>query len=118
MKALCLKDFGTVETNFATLVLNEIKTLETRTWGTNYRGDLLITCSKSSKSEYAGNAICVVSLDNCRVMTKDDEIAACIAVYPKAKAWELSNVRPLSRMFEVKSQLSLFDVELPNDVTY
>lgn len=57
MKALCLKDYGTDQTNYATLVENGIKTLETRTWATKYRGDLLITCSASSKSENAGKAV-------------------------------------------------------------
>lgn len=118
LPALCLKDFGTSETNYATLVLMCIKKLETRTWATNHRGDLLITCSKSSKSIYAGKALCVVSLDGIRTMVEADEKDACIALYPNAKAWELSNVRPLSRMFSVKSQLSIFKVELPSDVTY
>lgn len=118
LTALCLKDFGTAETNYATLVLLGLKTLETRKWSTKYRGDLLITVSKSSKSPYAGKAICVVSLDNVRKMVEEDEKAACIALYPKANAWELSNLRPLSRQFDVKSSLSLFEVAIPDDVTY
>lgn len=116
--ALCLKDFGTLETNYATLVLQQIKKLETRTWSTKYRGDLLITCSKSSKSPYAGKAICVVKLGEIEPMEKHHEKDACIGVYPKAKVWHLSEVRQLNRMFNIKSQLSIFQVELPDDVTY
>lgn len=118
LPAICLKDYGTPETNYASLVLEGIKILETRTWATKYRGDILITCSKSSKSVYAGKALCVLSLNDIEPMKPEHEKAACIAVYPNAKVWHLSNVRKLSRMFEVKSQLSVFQVEIPDDVTY
>lgn len=59
IKALCLQDYGTEETNYATLMEQGIKTIETRVWGTGYRGDLLIVCAKSAKSPNAGLALCV-----------------------------------------------------------
>lgn len=116
MKALCLKDYGTDQTNYATLVENGIKTLETRTWATMYRGDLLITCSASSKSENAGRAVCVVTLSGCEEMKQEHEEKACIKTYPKAKVWRLENLRFLSEKFPVKSRLSLFEVEIPRRV--
>lgn len=118
LKAICLKDYGTAETNYATLVELGIKTEETRTWGTKFRGDLLITCSKSSKSPNAGKALCVVTIEDCREMTKEHEKDACIEVYPKAKAWKMTNLRPLSEKFPVKSSLSLFDVEIPEGIYF
>lgn len=116
MKALCLKDYGTDQTNYATLVENGIKTLETRTWATQYRGDLLITCSASSKTENAGKAVCVVTLSGCEEMKQEHEEKACIKTYPKAKVWHLENLRFLSEKFSVKSRLSLFEVEIPREV--
>ena len=116
MKAISLKDYGTPETNFATLVEEGIKTIETRSWKHNYRGDLLICCSKSSKSPNAGLALCVVRLlDICR-MKKEDEKGACCKLYPRAYSWYLSALRPLSRKFPVKGRLGLYDVEIPDDV--
>lgn len=118
IKALCLQDYGSPETNYATLMELGIKTIETRVWGTKYRGDLLIVCAKSAKSPNAGLALCVVNLSDIQVMTEEHEDRACIKVYPKAKAWLTENLRPLSRKFPVKSKLSIFEVELPEDVTY
>lgn len=123
IKALCLCDYGTDETNYATLIEKGIKDIETRLWGTNFRGDLLITCSQSSKSPNAGLAVCVVTITSIEDMTSEHEERACCKLYwsekgKVAKAWHLANLRPLSRKFPVKSKLSIFDVELPDDVTY
>jgi hypothetical protein len=114
MKALTLKDY--TEAPYATWVEKGIKTLETRTWATRHRGDLLITCSGSSKSPNSGKALCVVEVVDCIPMTEEHEAAACCKLYPGAWAWVLRNLRPLSRKFRVKGQLQIFDVELPSDV--
>ena len=116
MKALSLKDFGTAETNYATLIEQGIKTIETRKWGTQYRGPLLICCSKSSKSPNAGLAVCVVDLMYIEMMKPEHEKKACCGIYDKARSWHLSNLRPLSNKFPVKGKLSLFDVDIPADV--
>lgn len=118
MKALCLQDYGSPETNYATLMELGIKTIETRVWGTGYRGDLLIVCAKSAKSPKAGLALCVVNLFDIQEMKEEHEESSCCKVYPKAKSWFTDNLRPLSRKFPVKSKLSIFEVELPDDVAY
>lgn len=59
-----------------------------------------------------------VNLYDIQEMTEEHEQSACCKVYPKAKAWFTDNLRPLSRKFPVKSKLSIFEVELPDDVTY
>lgn len=123
IKALCLQDYGTPETNYGTLIEQGIKTIETRVWPTNFRGDLLITVSNSAKSPNKGLAVCVVEVVGCEKMTKEHEKAACCEVYVSKKgkpamAWHLKNLRPLSHKFPVKSQLSIFNVELPDDVTF
>jgi hypothetical protein len=112
MKAISVKDNGTPDTNWASLIEQGIKTIETRTWKTNYRGDLLICCSASSKSDNAGLAVCIVHLDDIVLMEKKHEKAACCKVYPRAQAWILSNLRPLARKFPVKGQLRLYEVEV------
>lgn len=103
MKALSVKQ------PWAGLIATGVKTIETRTWKTNYRGPLLICASASPKSEFSGKAVCVVTLVDCREMTKSDEAAACCQIYPNAKAWVLRDVQ-LIEPFPVKGQLRIFEV--------
>ena len=90
------------------------KTIETRTWPTEYRGEILIAASK--KPLYgllpAGEAVCIARLIDCRPMTKDDEIAAQCEVYPGAWAWVLEDIRPIEP-FAVRGQLGIYEVEIP-----
>jgi hypothetical protein len=107
MKALSLKQ------PYANLVAQGVKTIETRKWSTNYRGDILICASKSGQGEPQGVALCIVELYDIRPMTKADESAACINLYPNAKAWLIRNLRPIKEPFAVKGQLGLFELNLP-----
>ena len=66
MKALSLKQ------PWANLVACGYKTLETRTWATGYRGELLICSSASGDIEPTGRALAVVNLVECREMEEDD----------------------------------------------
>lgn len=113
---------------WADLVMLGYKTLETRVWGTKYRGDLLI-CSSSSKesmfsiqhwddvqNRYAaagihpdarGMALGIVHLDGIEKMKKEHEKAACIDLYPRAKIWKLSNVRHINP-FPISGSLGVF----------
>jgi hypothetical protein len=122
---------------YANLVAGGRKTTETRSWRTNYRGDIVIVSSKGDSllwevkpskrfgqvpKESAllrrfppaagewyplGCAICVVELVGCRPMTREDEEAACCEVYPRAQAWTLRNPRTFLP-FEMKGRLGLF----------
>lgn len=121
MKALCVKSPWSV------LIWSGLKTIETRTWKTKYRGDLLICNSKKpAKAEGLiinpgktaqlrsiefpkGGAVCVARLVDCRLMTKADEKDACCRRYPGAYAWVLKDIEPI-KPFSVKGQLGLFDV--------
>jgi hypothetical protein len=89
-------------------IISGEKTIETRTWKTKYRGQLLICASKPT-----GHAVAIAYLADCRPMTKADEKAACCPVYPRANAWMLRNVMVLTKPFPVKGKLSLFDVQPP-----
>ena len=104
MKALSIRE------PWATLIAKGEKTIETRTWKTNYRGKILLCASKNPKSEISGKAFAVAELLDCLPMVKDDERFACCKTYPRANSWFLGNII-LIKPFEIKGQLSLFEVE-------
>ncbi len=104
MKAISIKE------PWATLIRNGEKTIETRVWKTNYRGKLLLCCSKNPKSEISGKAFAIVDLIDCREMVEDDEPQAMCEIYPKAKSWILKNIKNIDP-FLVKGQLRLFEVD-------
>jgi hypothetical protein len=106
MKALSVKQ------PWASMIASGEKTIETRTWSTNYRGDLLIVSSKTPKIEPAGYALAIVRLVDCRPMTERDQIRACCSIYPDAIAWIFEDVRPIP-LFPVRGQMGLFDMNLP-----
>jgi hypothetical protein len=132
MKCLSLKQ------PWADLIANGVKTIETRTWRTKYRGDIVIVSSiredtgaylylskkfpaqykrlleisHKSRSDIYGAALCVAKLVNCRPMNVTDQPAACCLLYEGAWAWELANIRPMNPI-TIKGQLSLFEAEVP-----
>lgn len=105
MRALSLRQ------PWANLIASGKKTIETRKWTTHYRGPLLIVSSKVPRIEPFGCAVVLVNLESIRVMTKEDEIAACCEVYPKAQSWVLTDPRRV-RPIPVKGSLGLFDCGL------
>lgn len=105
MKAISLKQ------PWANWVAEGKKTIETRTWLTKYRGELLIVSSQSPKIEPFGCALAVATVVDCRPMTKDDESKACCEIYPKAQAWILENIRPI-QPFPIKGSLGIYNVDL------
>jgi len=104
MKALSIKN------PWADMIASGQKTIETRVWQTNHRGPLLICATKQPPGETSGMAVAVADLVDCRPMTKEDGVAACIGLYSGAFAWVLSNVRKI-KPFPVRGQLKLFDVD-------
>ncbi|MEK9184782.1 MAG: ASCH domain-containing protein [Patescibacteria group bacterium] len=108
MKALCLRE------PWASMIKTGRKTIETRTWKTNYRGDILLCASKNPESEISGKAFAIAELIDCRKMVKQDEKLACCEVYPKANSWILKNIR-IIKLFPVKGKLGLFDINVENE---
>ena len=116
MKAISIKQ------PYASLISLDNKRIETRSWPTKYRGDLLIVSSKQpdvaamehfgfeKKNLLFGQALCIAELVDCRPMTKDDEKAARCSLYDGAWAWVLDNIRPIEP-FPVKGQLGLYEVD-------
>lgn len=122
MRALSVKQ------PWAALIANGRKTVEHRTWQTDYRGELLICASGAPDRDAInhvglpvhtqlplGAAVCVVDLIDCRPFTREDTEAACMGEYAKGYAWVLSNPRPIEP-FAVKGQLHIFTVKLPHEI--
>lgn len=116
MKALSLRQ------PYASFIAVGRKTIETRTWQTNYRGPLLIVSSKGKiykdvphsglfnlKLEF-GKALATVELIDCRPMKVEDGWAAMCSWMPGLYAWVLSNIKKIDP-FPVKGQLKLFEVD-------
>jgi hypothetical protein len=103
-----------VKQPWASMIAEGQKTIETRTWQTKHRGDLLIVASKSPRisGKPVSAALCIVNVIDCRPMTAEDESAACCPVYPGAYAWVLDNVRPIDH-FPVRGSLCLYHINIP-----
>lgn len=97
---------------WANLVASRKKTIETRKWKTDYRGDLVICSSRSPNIYPAGYAICIVELYRVEPMKKEHEKKACCKVYPRANSWFLRNIRPIKPIVPVKGSLGIFDLEI------
>jgi hypothetical protein len=102
VKALSIKQ------PWANLIASGEKTIETRTWATEYRGELLLVSSKTPKIEPAGCALAIAQLVDCRPMTRVDEAAARCELYPGAFAWVLRDVRAIEP-FPVKGSLGIYE---------
>ncbi len=94
MKALSIKS------PWAEMIRSGEKTIEFRTWKTSYRGPLLICCSKNPRSEFSGNALCVVDL---------------VDIHHDGKRynWIIKNPQAI-KPFPVQGKLNLFDVPVKN----
>lgn len=103
MKAISVRE------PYASLIMDGKKTIETRTWTTNYRGKLLICASKYPRTKNSGKALCVVDLVKIRPMIQKDELMARCEIYPNAQSWIILN-RKRIKPFPVKGQLGLFEV--------
>ena len=122
MKAISLKN------PWAGWVYHGRKTIETRKWKTNYRGDLLICCSKTfdknvPEGKYnpecyiTGKAICVVELYDIVKMTEEHQMKAMCKIYDGAFAWRLRNVRKIKPV-DISGQLSIFEIPKEIEIIY
>ncbi len=104
MKALSIKE------PWITYIADGLKTIETRTWRTAYRGRVLLVGSKKPAGRYSGLAACIVKLADCRLMVKADEEAAQCGYIPGLYSWVLEDVIRLKSSFPVKGSLGLYEV--------
>lgn len=121
MKALCIKQ------PWALAVVDGVKTIEVRSWQTDYRGELLICASAAPKNEFwsdenfdppvirllhAGCVLGSVNLIDVRPMVKADEHeGGAFCDYIKgAYAWILEATGKNYRPDKVIGQLRFFNV--------
>ena len=105
---------------WASLIAQEHKTIETRTWNTQHRGPLVICSSKTIQEDICelyempdpprGLALCVANLVDCRRMTEEDEVGAMRKVFYGAYAWILEDVKPI-QPFKVRGFPGLFFIK-------
>ncbi len=121
---------------FATLIKNGIKTIETRSWKTNYRGKLYIHASSTKiPKEYRsnedlmslvdlnelnyGHVICCCDLVDCIQMDdnfineirKNKNEYIC-GLYSKGRyAWILKNIETLDNPIKAKGHLGIWNLE-------
>lgn len=110
------------------------KTIETRLWKTDYRGDILIVSSKGKMTRQQqhefesiypdkmdevlyGQALVIAKVVDCREMVVADETAARCEVYPGAYAWVLENVRQVGPV-DIKGQLKIYQRQVSDDIDY
>ena len=97
---------------YAMCIVTGQKTVECRSWTTNYRGDILI-CSTAKKENgtIPGHALGVVTLkDIVPFQRKHLKGAMMDEYYPEDYAWILTNPRVI-KPFPVKGKLSLWTCE-------
>lgn len=111
-----------VHPQWAAMIASGLKSLETRTWRTHYRGPLLICSGKQERGRGKGQrhrrcvlpaggvTVCLVELVNVRPMHPGDAAAACTPFNPKLFVWELADVRPVKPV-PVRGRLGLFRVQ-------
>ncbi len=106
MKALSIHPY------WACQIMAGQKTVECRTWQTDYRGDILIcSTNKKYKDTIPGHALCVVTLADIVPFEKKHIEPALLdprEFKPGLYAWILKDVR-IIRPIPLKGRLSLWD---------
>lgn len=89
------------------------KTIEVRSWKTDYRGPLLIASSKLPKWELSGKAVCIVDLVDVRPIREADHKSTCLEWANESDySWVLSNPRPALPII-IKGKLSIYETCYP-----
>ena len=122
---------------YATLIFNGIKSIETRSWKTNYRGPIYIHASQTKipkkykdnrelmslvdeKKLHFGEIICVCELVDCIKMTEEfiqdikthHQKEYMTGIYEIGRyAWILKNVEKIKNPSKVKGHLGLWNYE-------
>ena len=100
---------------WANLVCEGRKTIETKKWKTDYRGDLVICSSKKPDIYPAGYALCIVELYGIKPMKKEHEKKACTKIYKGAYSWFLRNIRLINPPIPVSGSVGIFDLKIFNN---
>lgn len=97
------------------------KIIETRTWPTGHRGDLVIVSTKQPSrpslhwppGEYpTGVALAIVNLVDCRLMTAGDAEQARCDYIEGLFAWVLEDIRRIVPPQKVHGRLGIYTIDL------
>jgi len=99
---------------WANMIATGEKTIETRDWQPDFRGQLLIVSGRTGKIEPRGCAVAICRLADCRRMRTADEAAACVPWKETLFAWLLANVRRLEP-FPVLGRQGIWWVEVEEE---
>lgn len=99
---------------YAMLIVVGEKTIECRSWKTNYRGDILIcSTAKKEKGTIPSHALGIVTLKDVVPFKKSHFKAACMDYFDDFEnlyAWKLTNLR-LIKPIPIKGKLSLWEYD-------
>lgn len=130
MKALSVKE------PWAIFIATGEKSVEVRTWKTDYRGRLLICASSRQDDSFEkldaegfplGCAVCSAELTEIVPMTAaladaafpcDDNAECRDEDFKGSYGWILKNPMICAPMFPIKGKLHLFEAEVPEDVKF
>lgn len=107
MKAL------SIDPEYAHYIFIGNKTVECRTWKTNYRGDVLICATKTLVPGcICGYAYFIATLTDVEPFTKAHLEAACMDEMPTVQcyAWHMEDIAPIYPI-KVRGMPGLFDVD-------
>ena len=101
---------------YAAKIAMGIKTVEFRTWETDYRGDIVICSSSRNQAGYvSGHAICIVELADIVPFGREHLVEAGMSYVEEGYAWILQNPRMIKPV-PVKGQLRLWNYTGPIEI--
>ena len=104
-----------IQQPWATLITLRTKTIETRSWKTSYRGDLLIVSSQYPDYNQdlfpVGVALCIARLVDVRPMVPTDCFRSLCSYNHLLNSWRLEDIVAIAP-FSVRGMPGLYDVEI------
>lgn len=101
----------TVRNPYADWIADGKKTIETRTWPTKHRGQILIHTAKIGPGPNNGKIVATAELVDCRPMKIEDEQQAWCRYFKNLYAWVLKDAQRIKYPVPAKGQLSLYEVK-------
>lgn len=130
-----------IQEPYVSLISKGLKFIETRSWKTNYRGEILIHASLGKKSMknidnpdvikliddiqmMYGKIVCSANIVDCVLMDeifinqiKKNHIEYILGIYEIGRyAWILENIKLLNEPIKAKGKLNLWDYELMEEL--
>lgn len=109
MKAISIKQ------PYASLISENKKIFEIRSWPIKHRGKILICSTKLPfiKDKLCGYALCVCKIEDCRPMSILDAEKAYVTYKKGFFCWVLKDIK-LIKPFKIIGQQGLYDINYPN----